>query len=132
MSPLDTLVLLGGLAPFDRLGHEERLIVASAMKERHYAPGAVVQSAGEPWPHLLILTAGRWTSEVETLPRVLGVRSLMDGRAAGIEVKAGADGVVCLMLEKGHFFTIANECPAVLLGLLSLADTDDDTEKGSR
>ncbi len=130
MSPLDTLTLLGRLAPFDRLNGDERLSVASVLRERHYAADSVVQPKGEAWPHLLILVGGSWQAEGSPLPPLLGVASVLGADDSAVEVRAGVEGVHCLMLEKGHFFTMANECPNVLLGLLSLADGDNEMERG--
>jgi hypothetical protein len=35
---------------------------------------------------------------------------------------AGEEGARCLTFTRGHFFTMINECPTLLLSLLSSAD----------
>lgn len=122
MTPMEIMFALGRQPPFDRLTDPELEIAASVASERHFEAGELVLNAGDSFRRVLILLDGAWTCEERPLPRLLGVRSLLSGQEGPGEVRAGAEGAHCLTLTRGHFFTLVNECPALLLALLSMAD----------
>ena len=126
MSPMEIMFALGRQVPFDRLTEDELEIAAAVVSERRFEPGALVLGEGESFRRLLILLEGSWQTADQTLPPLLGVGSLLSGQAGPGEVRAGVDGARCLTISRGHFFTLVNECPALLLALLSMADRSGD------
>ena len=77
---------------------------------------------GEPFHRLLIKLEGSWLLKEGELPDLLGIESLLAGAEGPGEILAGPEGARCLTLTRGHFFTLINECPTLLLSLLSSAD----------
>ena len=122
MSPVEIVFALQSQDPFSSLNDAELEILAEAWVERRFAAGALVLGTGEPFHRLLIRLEGQWVCDGKELPNVLGVQSLLAGEEGPGEIRAGSDGVRCLTLSRGHFFTLINECPAILLSLLSRAD----------
>jgi hypothetical protein len=122
MSPVEKMFALQQQAPFDRLSDSELEIAATIVAERHFPPGELVLGSGEPFRRLLVRLEGSWWVDELALPPVLGVESLLTGVEGPGEIKTGPEGVHCLVMTRGHFFTLVNECPAMLLSLLSMAD----------
>lgn len=122
MSPVEIMFALQRHAPFDSLTDRELEIAATVAVERRFAPGTLVLGPGEPFHRLLIRLEGSWWLQDRELPGVLGIESLLAGVEGPGEIRAGTNGVRCLTLSRGHFFTLINECPALLLSLLSGAD----------
>lgn len=122
MTRMEILARLERTSPFNRLTRTECEIISAVMREVKFAPNSLVQPAGEPLSRLLLRLDGAWEVGGKPLPELIGVAALVEGRGWQDEIKAGPDGVSCLALGKGHFFTMTSECPAVVLALLSLAD----------
>ena len=122
MSPVEIMFALQGRAPFDSLTDGELEIAAAVTTERRFSAKALVLGPGEPFQRLLIQLDGTWLAQDEELPQVLGIESLLSGVEGPGEIRAGDDGVRCLVISRGHFFTLINECPALLLSLLTSAD----------
>ncbi len=119
MSEESKQAVLAAVIPFDRLSPLELEIVGAVLQENSYEPGAVIQLANHPLGRILIRTKGSWQSEHAELPNVIGVGALIGLEGRYPEIVAGDSGVECYALRKGHFFTIINECPEVLVRLLS-------------
>jgi hypothetical protein len=114
---------LRALPGFDQLRAEELLAVAAGMTERRYRPGQVVAPAGTSLWHLLVVVEGRIVPQggAEALPPIIGADLLLTNRAVATTLVADPrDGAVCLRLGKGHFFTVVNECPALLVEMIRL------------
>ncbi len=122
MTPVELMFALRRQPPFDSLSDGELEIAAKVVSERNFAPGALVLGSGEPFRRLLVRLEGSWQVNDRTLPAILGVESMLTGIEGPGEVRAGPTGVRCLVMTRGHFFTLVNECPALLLSLLSMAD----------
>ena len=122
MSPVEIMFALQGRAPFDSLTDGELEIVAAVTTERRFGAKALVLGPGEPFQRLLIRLEGDWKAEDQALPPVLGIESLLSGAEGPGKIRAGDEGVRCLIISRGHFFTLINECPALLLSLLTSAD----------
>ncbi len=122
MSPVEILFALQRIPPFESVTDGELEIAAKVMLERRFSPGALVLGPGEPFRRLLLRLDGSWLVEERELPVVLGVESLLSGSEGPGQIKAGPEGVRCLVMTRGHFFTFINECPALLLSLLSRVD----------
>ncbi|MCF3650804.1 hypothetical protein [Synoicihabitans lomoniglobus] len=127
MTPVELMFALRRQPPFDSMSDGELEIAAKVVVERSFAPGALVLGPGEPFRRLLLRLDGSWQTDSRSLPTILGVESLLTGIEGPGEVRAGPDGVRCLTMTRGHFFTLVNECPALLLSLLSMADEPPET-----
>ncbi len=113
---------LATTAPWSRLRPAEREIVSAVLHEVRFAPHSLVQPAGEVLSRLLWRIEGDWSMGGQCQPAMLGVAALLEGMAFDSDLVAGPEGVTCLTLNPGHFFTINSECPALLLGWMTLAD----------
>lgn len=122
MSPVEILFALQGIPPFESVTDGELEIAAKVMVERRFSPGALVLGPGEPFRRLLVRLDGSWLVDERELPVVLGIESLLTGTEGPGQIIAGPEGARCLTMTRGHFFTFINECPALLLSLLSRVD----------
>ncbi|MBT5903190.1 MAG: hypothetical protein HOH58_13880 [Opitutaceae bacterium] len=122
MSPVEILFALQRIPPFESVTDGELEIAAKVLVVRKFAPGALVLGSGEPFRRLLIKLDGSWLVDKAELPGVLGVESLLSGVEGPGEIVAGPTGARCLMMTRGHFFTFINECPSLLLSLLTRVD----------
>ena len=125
MSPLEIVFALQPQPPFDSLRDSELEVIASVMTQKRFAPGALILGSGEPFQRLLVRLNGNWLTGDRELPALLGVHSLLTGEEGPGEVKAGAGGCQCLTMSRGHFFTIINECPKLLLSFYSMPGPQD-------
>jgi signal-transduction protein with cAMP-binding, CBS, and nucleotidyltransferase domain len=127
MTLTQRIFVLSRVPGFDQLRDEELPAVAASMTERTYRPGEVVVSAGSPMSHLLVVVAGHVRAEGSTrvASPVIGADLLILNRPAGVSLTADDDeGAVCLRMSKGHFYTIVNECPALLVEMGRLRRID--------
>lgn len=116
--------------PFDRLFDSEIGPMARACRVRDFAPGEMVAHADRPLRHLFVVVEGEVRRGEVPLPRVFGESSLLLGHPPGAELLAGGGGARCLLLGRGHFFTLVNECPWLLEGVLDRLTTHGIAEIG--
>ena len=122
MTITERIFALGSVPPFDRIRAAELALLAEAVRVVRYEPGAVLVGAGDSTRQLLIRVAGSTTIDGEDAPAVVGYRSLLFEVPVTETVHAGPDGATCLVLSRGHFFTVVNEIPAVIVGFAALAE----------
>lgn len=122
MSEVSNESHLAAVMPFDCLTPAELAIVGRILTPVSFEPGAVIQLAGKPLNRVLIRTHGSWLSDQTELPEVVGISAVMGTVKDAPEIVAGPLGVTCLAMQKGHFFTIINECPQALVRLLAAGD----------
>ncbi len=117
---------LRDVPPFDRLYDSELLLIAGAAVERTYTPGHVIVSNNKLLKALFITVSGWLEDETgRRLPQVFSPEFLLLGIPAENDIKASAEqGAVCLLISKGHFFTMLYECPALALGFSELPGVD--------
>ncbi len=123
MNLIEKLFALRNVPPFDALRDGELGLVAEVAKERTYRPGQIVVQPGTVLSRLIVAVEGRLvTPGGEELPTAIGLHSLLFDAPLSCELVAGEEaGAHCLTIQKGHFFTILNDCPAFVVGLLPLA-----------
>lgn len=105
---------------FQGVDENELLLLAEAAQLRSYAPGAVICRAGECPPRLFVPIVGtaQFASGAKTAA-VFDLSALLYDQPLAEDIVASAtDSVHCLAITKGHFFTLVNECPMVLLNVL--------------
>jgi len=122
LTVIERFFKLQDVPPFDRLYDSELSLIAHATVQRTYEPGHVILSSNKMLKALFIVVEG-WLedSEGHRLPQVFSPEFLLMGIPAESDVKASRErGAVCLLISKGHFFTMLYECPALALGFSEL------------
>ena len=123
MTLTERLFVLRVVPGFDQLREEELLAVAANMTERRYRPGETVAAAGASLWHLVVVIEGGISAPqpADDLPPVIGADLLLANRPVPVTLAADARvGALCLRMSKGHFFTVVNECPALLVEMIRL------------
>lgn len=123
MTLVERVFRLRAIAPFDRLTDVELALIAEAAVLRRYEPGKRVVSRDKAARALFVTLQGSLTDGIgRRLPDVLPTESLLCSKPLAYDVLASAaDGAVCLLINKGHFFTILHECPALTIGFIELS-----------
>lgn len=118
MMPLaERLLALHAVFPFSTLRSEELLTIATAMTLRRFAPGHLLCEQGGVIHRLFVRVDGEAVDpQGRVLQAVLGTTILLTGKPAPFAILAGAQGYEALTLPRGKFFTVINECPALLAG----------------
>ena len=126
MNRADKLFALRHLTPFDALRREELVLIAEVARERSFGAGEAVSVAGTPVARLYTVIQGRILSSDDTLiPAVFGSLSLLYNYPLAHDLYAAPEEeTTCLLIGKGHFFTLINECPAFTAGLIALAQSE--------
>jgi signal-transduction protein with cAMP-binding, CBS, and nucleotidyltransferase domain len=121
MKLTEKLFALQQTAPFDQLREPELALIADIAWERHYEPGDTVLSKEQGVKCLYIVINGSvlYTDHYQVGP-ILGAASLLFGVPIREALWAGESGASCLLIFKRHFFTIVNECPNLVVGLLQI------------
>ncbi len=122
MTVTERLFALQESPPLDMVRDTELPRIALATRARIFVPGEVIAAAGWPLRHLVITIAGAAEMGGVILPRVFGEESLLFGNDLSTPLRATDAGATCLLITRAHFFTIINECPAVLIGFLGRHD----------
>ena len=106
---------------FSPLEDAELILIADVAVSRQFAPGTTVAEPGALLNRIYIVTGGAIVDSRDaslTLPLV-GVESLvLEKPVAQTLIAHPDDGAACLVIGKGHFFTILNECPEILIHYL--------------
>ncbi len=132
MTVIERFFKLRDVPPFDRLYDSELSLIAEAAVQRTYAPGHVILSSNKLLKALFITLDG-WLEDAagKRMPSVFSPEYLLMGIPADGDVIASKErGAVCLLISKGHFFTILYECPMLTLGFSELHGPDHDAETG--
>jgi signal-transduction protein with cAMP-binding, CBS, and nucleotidyltransferase domain len=121
MTLAEKLLALKAVKPFDLLRSEELLTIATAMTVHRFKPDAVICEAGGVINRLYVRVEGDAVGIGGTvMQHVVGTTILLTGKAAPFVIKAGNAGYVALSLPRGKFFTVINECPALLAGFFRM------------
>ena len=121
---LERLLSLRSIPPFDTLQEGELAALARVCAERQWAPGQQVLGGARVPASLYIVVEGWLESEGVRLGSVLGEPGLLFGFQIATPWAAGAEGARALLLTRGHFFTLLNECPWILEPLLDRLDRE--------
>jgi signal-transduction protein with cAMP-binding, CBS, and nucleotidyltransferase domain len=123
MTLSEKIFALKSVRPFDVLRDGELALIAQEARVRQYGASEIVANADKPIRRLHVVTNGdvRRLAGGEALP-VFGVKPLLFNQGADEPLAAGVDGATCLTIKRGNFFTIANECPGLIVGFLDLAE----------
>ncbi len=121
MTLSEKLLALHAVYPFSLLRSEELLTIATAMRPHRFDPGAILCEEGGVISRLYVRVEGDAVDARGTpMQAVLGTTILLTGKPAPFAIKAGSAGYVALSLPRGKFFTVVNECPALLAGFFRM------------
>jgi hypothetical protein len=120
MTLSEKIFALHALPPLAELGESELAVIAEIARERRFAPGAPVFAAGSVPPRLLFVISG---SIVDTDGADQGsvpgaVPLLLELPLSRPWLAGPREGALCLKVARGHLFTIVQQCPAFVVGLL--------------
>lgn len=120
MTITEKLFALKHTKSFDRLRDSELTLIAEIARERQYLPGEILLSSEKPLQSLYVVVEGSiHRSDNSRMSSVFGMESLLFDIPVADTLEASyEDGAVCLLIAKGHFFTIINECPSLAIGFL--------------
>lgn len=115
------LLALHAVFPFSLLRSEELLTIATAMTVQRFAPGHLICEEGGVINRLYVRIEGDAVGRDGTVMQaVVGTTILLTGKPAPFAIRASASGYVALSLPRGKFFTVINECPALLAGFFRM------------
>lgn len=121
LSIAEKALALQAVAPFDALVPAELLIVAAAAEPVAFAPGRVLCHSGATLSRLYVRLAGDVVDPAGTaMQPVIGTTLLLTGITAPFSMLAGPDGYRALSISRGKFFTLVNQCPALLIGFFRM------------
>lgn len=124
MTLSEKIFALKSVRPFDLLRDGEIALIAQEARVKQFGPAEVVSNADRPIRRLHIVTQGEIRPDGGGAFPVIGVKPLLFNQGMETVMTAGAEGATCLTIKRGNFFTIANECPALIVGFLELARQD--------
>ena len=126
MTLSEKILALRQCSLFEGVGDSEITAIAEICRARKFMAGSVITRAHEVPQRLLIVTNGSLQQlNGQPLSAVYDVPSLVLNLAPVRDVVADPQlGAECLMISKSHFFTIIQECPSVLVNVLTEADPE--------
>ena len=131
MNIIEKLFALKKCPLFRSLEDGDLVLVADTATPRTFAAGAPIAKAGTVLKQLLVVVRGTVIGEDsgDSQFPVLGIESLVLDASLKQGLHAGPAGATCLVLSKGHFFTIVNECPEILTRYLERESVEPGTGK---
>lgn len=120
MTISDKIFALKAVPPFDRLRDSELALIAEASQVRRYGAGEIVCSPEKALLKLHIVVEGavRHTGGGAG-PSVFDLGALLFDTPIGHALEAAPGGAACLLVNKGNFYTMINECPNLVAGFLA-------------
>ena len=121
MTVAEKILALHAVFPFSQLPAEDLLIAANAFVPRTYAPGSMICPAGETINRLYVRVGGDLIDAAgRVVHPVVGTTCLLTGQPTPYLIKVGPSGYQGLLLPRGKFLTLINECPVLLLGFFQM------------
>jgi hypothetical protein len=120
MTLSEKIFALHALPPLAELGESELAVIAEIARERRFAPGETIFEAGSVPPRLLFVISGAiLNSDGVDQGCVPGaVPLLLEIPLTRKWSACPRQGALCLKVARGHLFTLAQQCPAFVVGLL--------------
>lgn len=115
------IAALQAVRPFERLTFQEITLLAEVAKSRTLAPGAIVHPGERPLPALYVTIEGTLVrgDDGRIAEPLNGLVDLLIYDPSPV-LRAGKNGARLLVISHGYFFSLMQECPEFLLGLISL------------
>jgi hypothetical protein len=119
MTWLERLLALRTTPPFNRLRDTELALIADVACVARRSPNEIICSPEKPLRRLHVVVEGSIQDPAGTVaPPVFGAEALLLDLPIPGTWRAGAEGSLCLLINKGNFHTIVHECPELVVGLL--------------
>jgi len=120
MNITEKIFALQEIPLFSQLQYSELLLITEVTSEGNYPPGKLIVPAGTILQKLYIVVNGGVTAkETNKSAPIFGVCSLIFDEPVPYDLKADSEhGAKALVISKGHFFTIINECPELVINFL--------------
>lgn len=120
------IAALQAVRPFERLTDQEIKLLAEIAKSRTVAPGEIVHPGERPLSALHVTIGGTLIREDDerVAEPLNGVADLLTYDSSPA-LRAGPNGAKLLTISHGYFFTLVQECPEFLLGLITLPLTQE-------
>jgi len=120
MNITEKIFALNKIEAFSSLQYSELILIAEVTAESSYQPGKVIVPSGTVLQKLYVVVQGKvMTQEKHQSIPIFGVGALILEEAIPYDLIADNDlGATILSISKGHFFTIINECPNVVINFL--------------
>jgi signal-transduction protein with cAMP-binding, CBS, and nucleotidyltransferase domain len=117
----ERIFALRSLPPLASLDDVELAVIAEAVKERSFPPGALVCQAGRVPARLLFVCKGAVLDDSGCdQGSVAGATALLFNQPVSRTWTSSPDqGAFCLQLARSHLFTMIRQCPAFVVGLLT-------------
>lgn len=122
MTLTERIFALKSVTPFDQLRESELTLIAQGVRVKSYAPGEAICTPDKPLRRLHVVAQGDVHNGDNVVFPVFGIQTLLYNRLNDITLTAGSEGVTCLLIKKGAFYTIISECPGLLIGFLQLSE----------
>ncbi|HSY53311.1 MAG TPA: hypothetical protein VK785_02640 [Opitutaceae bacterium] len=121
MRLIEKVFALEAVFPFSLLKPEELLTIATAATDHRFSPGRVLCARGDVLNRLYVRIGGNAVDDHgNAMQAVLGTTMLLTSKPAPFTISTGPDGYLALAIPRGKFFTIVNECPALLVGFFRM------------
>ncbi len=105
---------------FSELSDLDIARIADSLLERAYEPDELFCSAGKKLSRMYIVIEGSFQTRTDRrTPSVFGPASLLLDMQVGEDIIASPVGAICLILERGIFFTIIYQHPSIILNMLA-------------
>ena len=120
------IAALRAVRPFERLNDQEIALLAEIVGTRSFGPDEIAHPGERPLHALYVTVAGRLIRQdnLTVAEPLNGLTDLLTYEASPA-LRAGDNGARVLVINQGYFFTLVQECPEFLLGLISLAPAED-------
>lgn len=120
------ITALQAVRPFERLTNQEIKLLAEIAKSRTVDPGEIVHPGERPLNALYVTIGGTLVREDDgrVAEPLNGVTDLLTYDPSPA-LRAGEKGARLLTISHGYFFTLVQECPEFLLGLITLPPAED-------
>ncbi len=120
MTLTEKVFILKSIKPFDRLSDSELILTANITKLKSYEKGKNIYSSGSTMFNLFIIIEGDVKTDAgENVEGCFGIKALVHDEAVPYTISASSD-VKVLLISKAHLLTLLYECPALMVGFLSL------------
>ena len=120
MTLTEKVFILKSIKPFDRLSDSELILTANITRLKSYENGKNIYSSGSAMYNLFVIVDGEASmSSGEKVDGCFGLRALVHDEVVPHTLLASSE-VKVLLISKAHLLTLLYECPALMVGFLSL------------
>jgi hypothetical protein len=120
MTVIEKALALQSVPAFAGLRVQDLTAIARVATLRLFSPAVTAYISDYVLRDLVVVVRGELLNSSSGLPvsPVLGVASLLKDRELGISLCAGDEGAECLLISRGHFFTVIHQCPEIVRSLI--------------